>query len=63
LTALETLLAAGAVPRRHAERAVRHVLSQLVCLGSHTISGLLNASGRQFWAWGRTKPIYCNTTT
>ena len=37
-------------PRRQA-RLRRHVLSRLVCLGSHSITGLLATSGRQFEDW------------
>ena len=37
--------------RRTAQRARRLGLSQLACLGRHTISGLLCASGRQFVDW------------
>ncbi|MDD5708709.1 MAG: transposase [Kiritimatiellae bacterium] len=36
---------------RTAQRARRLGLSQLACLGRHTISGLLCASGRQFVDW------------
>ncbi len=37
--------------KRIGERARRLSLSQLGCLGRHTITGLLCSSGRQFLDW------------
>jgi len=43
---------------RNADRLARHVLSRLVCLGSHTITGLLSTSGRQFHDWSADYRLY-----
>lgn len=36
----------------------RHLLSQLVCLGRHTITGLITTSGRQFRDWTAEYRLY-----
>lgn len=36
----------------------RHLLSQLVCLGRHTITGLITTSGRQFRDWSAEYRLY-----
>jgi hypothetical protein len=40
------------------ERVRRHVLSQLLCLGRHTITGVLGASGRLFCDWSADYRMY-----
>jgi hypothetical protein len=39
-------------------RVRRHVLSRLVCLGRHTITGLITTSGRQFKDWSAEYRLY-----
>lgn len=46
------------VAPRQRERLSRHVLSQLVCLGNHTVTGLLSTSGRQFLDWSADYRMY-----
>jgi len=41
-----------------AERVRRHLLSQLVCLGRHTVTGVLGASGRLFCDWSADYRMY-----
>jgi hypothetical protein len=41
-----------------AQRVARHVLGQLVCLGDHTITGLLTAAGRQDRDWSADFRMY-----
>lgn len=48
---------ASAGPRQ-ARRLARHVLAQLVCLGDHTITGLLTAAGRQDQDWSADFRMY-----
>jgi len=36
----------------------RHVLAQLVCLGRHTVTGLLCTTGRQFADWSADYRLY-----
>lgn len=43
---------------RHASRLTQHVLAQLVCLGSHTITGLLGVCGEQFRDWSAHYRMY-----
>lgn len=46
---------------QHAQRFSQHVLAQLVCLGSHTITGLLSVCGQQFKDWSADYRMYgCN---
>ena len=40
------------------ERLRRHVLSQLLCLGRHTLTGVLGASGRLFCDWSADYRMY-----
>ena len=40
------------------ERARRHVLSQLLCLGRHTLTGVLGTSGRLFCDWSADYRMY-----
>lgn len=42
----------------HRQRAAEHLLAQLVCLGSHTITGVLSACGRQFVDWSADYRMY-----
>jgi hypothetical protein len=39
-------------------RAGEHLLTQLVCLGTHTVTGLLSACGRQFCDWSADYRLY-----
>lgn len=43
---------------RHLPRLSRHVLAQLVCLGTHTVTGLLNVCGEQFRDWSAHYRMY-----
>ena len=40
------------------ERVRRHLLSQLLCLGRHTVTGVLGASGRLFCDWSADYRMY-----
>ena len=40
------------------ERVRRHLLSQLLCLGRHTLTGVLSTSGRQFCDWSADYRMY-----
>ena len=40
------------------ERVRRHVLSQLLCLGRHTLTGILGTSGRLFCDWSADYRMY-----
>jgi SRSO17 transposase len=42
----------------HAERIRRHMLSNLVCLGSHTITRQIATAGRQFQDWTADYRLY-----
>jgi len=42
----------------HAKRMTDHVLAQLVCLGTHTVTGLLAVCGRQFQDWSADYRMY-----
>ena len=44
--------------RKHLGRLGRHILSQLVCMGRHTMTNLLTTSGRQFADWSSDYRIY-----
>jgi len=44
--------------RKHLERLGRHVMSELVCLGRHTLSNLLVTSGRQYRDWTADYRMY-----
>ncbi len=48
----------SAVSSCQRERVVRHLLSQMVCLGTHTITGLLSTCGRQFRDWSADYRLY-----
>jgi len=41
-----------------AERVRRHVFSQLLCLGRHTVTGVLGTSGRLFCDWSADYRMY-----
>ena len=43
---------------RNAQRTARHVLAHLACLGTHTVTGLLNTCGRQFHDWSADYRLY-----
>jgi hypothetical protein len=43
---------------RHVYRLGRHILSQLVCLGRHTMTNLLTTGGRQFVDWTADYRLY-----
>jgi hypothetical protein len=40
-------------------RLSRHILSQLVCMGRHTMTNLLRTGGRQFVDWTADYRMYC----
>ena len=44
--------------QRMQERVRRHVLSQLLCLGRHTITGILGTSGQLFDDWSADYRMY-----
>lgn len=44
--------------KKHLFRLSRHVLSQLVCMGRHTIANLLRTSGRQHVDWSADYKMY-----
>jgi hypothetical protein len=44
--------------RGHTQRLRAHVLAQLVCLGRHTVTGLLSTCGRQFGDWSADYRLY-----
>lgn len=60
LTAFESLLARASLSSGAAQRqrTTEHLLAQLVCLGSHTITSLLSARGRQFTDWSADYRMY-----
>jgi hypothetical protein len=43
---------------KHLHRLSRHILSQLVCLGRHTLTNLLTTGGRQFADWTADYRMY-----
>jgi hypothetical protein len=43
---------------RKGERLSRHILAQLVSLGSHTVTGILTTCGRQFHDWSADYRMY-----
>jgi hypothetical protein len=43
---------------RHLHRLSRHILSQLVCMGRHTLTNLLTTEGRQFVDWTADYRMY-----
>ena len=43
---------------KHVTRLGRHVLSQLVCMGRHTLTNLLTTEGRQFVDWTADYRMY-----
>lgn len=59
MTALEELFGAVKVKRsQHRSRLVQHLLAQMVCLGKHTVTGLLSVCGRQFDDWSAAYRMY-----
>ena len=46
--------------RRNATRLVEHVLAQLACLGTHTVTGVLATCGQQFKDWSAGYRLYGN---
>lgn len=44
--------------RKHLGRLSRHMLSQLVCMGRHTMTNLMTTSGRQFVDWSADYRLY-----
>ena len=44
--------------QKHAYRLGRHILSQLVCMGRHTMTNLLTTGGRQFVDWTADYRMY-----
>jgi hypothetical protein len=44
--------------RKHLGRLSRHILSQLVCMGRHTITNPMTTSGRQFVDWSADYRLY-----
>lgn len=48
----------GAVSVAQRERLTRHILAQLVCLGSHTLTGVLTTCGRQARDWSADYRMY-----
>jgi hypothetical protein len=44
--------------QKHLHRLSRHVLSQLVCMGRHTLTNLLTTGGRQFVDWTADYRMY-----
>jgi len=43
---------------RHLGRLSRHIVSQLVCMGRHTMTNLMTTSGRQFVDWSADYRLY-----
>lgn len=60
LNGIESLCAnaSQAWDNRNAQRTASHVLAQLACLGTHTVTGLLNTCGRQFEDWSAAYRLY-----
>jgi hypothetical protein len=48
----------GSKEERHLHRLSRHILSQLVCMGRHTLTNLLTTEGRQFVDWTADYRMY-----
>jgi hypothetical protein len=44
--------------RKHLPRLSQHIISQLVCLGRHTLTNLLTTGGRQFVDWTADYRLY-----
>ena len=56
---MEQLLGMVALERpQHASRLAKHVLAQLACMGSHTVTGLLSVCGEQFVDWSAHYRLY-----
>jgi len=51
-------LADAGIPEKTRPRVRRHVLSRLVCLGRHTVTGLITTAGRQFADWSAEYRLY-----
>ena len=47
-----------ATEEKHVPRLSRHILSQLVCMGRHTLTNLLTTEGRQFVDWTADYRLY-----
>ena len=60
MTALQQLLeeATADLPERMRSRLARHVLAQIVCLGTHSVTSLLSASGRLAQDWSADYRMY-----
>ena len=43
---------------QHRQRLIEHMLAQLVCLGKHTVTGVLSVCGRQFDDWSAAYRMY-----
>jgi hypothetical protein len=43
---------------KHLSRLSRHIVSQLVCMGRHTMTNLMTTSGRQFVDWSADYRLY-----
>jgi DDE superfamily endonuclease len=55
---LINLCAQTAANRKHYDRLRRHLLSSLVCLGSHTVTRHIATAGRQFVDWSADYRFY-----
>jgi hypothetical protein len=44
--------------RKHLWRLCQHILSQLVCMGQHTVTNLITSGGRQFEDWTAEYRLY-----
>jgi len=55
---MDNLLGDAGIADGAIERVRRHILSQLACLGRHTITGLITTSGRQFKDWSAEYRLY-----
>ncbi len=58
IDAIDDLLNDVGIGDRAIERVRRHVLSRLVCLGRHTITGLITTFGGQFKDWSAEYRLY-----
>lgn len=55
---MEMLLSQAGISSVHADRVRRHVLSELVCLGRHTVTGLITTFGGQLNDWTADYRLY-----
>jgi len=44
--------------QKHMQRLGRHIMSELVCMGRHTLTNLLTTGGRQFVDWSADYRLY-----